>query len=404
LHPEAAQWHKAGVKTERLEQQDPHLVHFDARVLSHGTMPGGDAASVVLDQSAFYPESGGQMADRGTLGGAAVLDVQIEAAIVHHRIDGPLPAIGARVEGAIDRDRRRTHMALHSAQHALSRALADLAGADTKSSRLGETACTVDVDVPGLADAKLSEAEDAVNRLVDDDRAVRAWLPTDEELRALPLRRAPKQSEGIRIVDLGGFDVSPCGGTHVTRTAQIGLFRIEGSERYKGGTRVTFSAGIRARSAAQREWVTLGRAASRLAVPRADVEAGIERLERRLREEQERGGRLRAELASELARRAEPDARGRVYVDVAEAGVELAKQLATTLARGEGLTVVVRASVEGAGHLIVMRGPGSSADCGGLLRRLAAAAGGKGGGRPEHAEGRLPAGFDVRSALDLDLD
>jgi len=390
------------VKTERLEQHDPHLVHFDARVLAHGTMPGSEAPSVVLDRSAFYPESGGQMADRGTLGGASVLDVQIEHDVVHHRLEGALPAIGSRVEGAIDRSRRRTHMALHSAQHALSRALADLAGADTKSSRLGETACTVDVDVPGLADAKLSEAEGAVNALIDDDRPVRAWLPTDEELRTLPLRRAPKQTEGIRVVDLGGFDVSPCGGTHVTRTAQIGLFRIEGSERYKGGTRVTFSAGIRARSAARSEWLELGRAASRLAVPRGEVEAGIERLERRLRDEQERGGRLRAELAERLAQRAEPDAKGRVYVDVAEAGLELAKQLATTLARREGLTVVVRASVEGAGHLVVMRGPGSRSDCGALLRRLAAAAGGKGGGRPEHAEGRLPAGFDVRSALDLD--
>jgi alanyl-tRNA synthetase len=400
----AARCHKAAVKTERLEQHDPHLLRFDACVLAHGTMPGGNVPSVVLDRSAFYPESGGQMADRGTLGGASVLDVQIEHDVVHHQLEGPLPEIGTRIEGAIDRGRRRTHMALHSAQHALSRALADVAGADTKSARLGETACTIDVDVPGLADAKLSEAEDAVNALVDDDRPVRAWLPTIDELRALPLRRAPTRSEGVRVVDLGGFDVSPCGGTHVTRTAQIGLFRVEGSERYKGGTRITFSAGSRARSAARSEWLALGRAASRLVVPRADVEAGIERLERRLREEQERGGRLRVELAKQLARAAVPDAKGRVYVDVGDAGVELARQLATTLARGEGLTVVVRASVDGEGHLVVTRGPGSSSDCGGLLRRLAAAAGGKGGGRPEHAEGRLPAGVDVLRALDLDTD
>lgn len=384
--------------TERLYFTDPLLFRFEATVVAHGQMEG--APSVVLDRSAFYPESGGQMADRGTLGGAPIVDVQIDdALVVHHRVEGALPAIGTVVAGEIDPRRRRTHMALHSAQHALSRALADLCAAETKSSRLGESGCTIDVDVPGIADGKLAEAEDAVTGLIDEDRVVRAWFPSDEELRALPLRRAPKQSEGIRVVDLGGFDVSPCGGTHVTRTAQIGLFRVTGSERYKGGTRITFSAGGRARSEARSDWGVIGRAAALLGAPRDGVEAGIERLMARVKEAEERSGRLRAELAARIAASASPDASGNVLVDVGDGGVELAKQIAATLARSDGVTAIVRAKIDGAAHLVLMRGPGSSTDCGALLRKLATAAGGKGGGRPEHAEGRLPEAFDVAAAL-----
>src|SRR5262245_54193864 len=120
--------------TERLYFADPLLLSFEARVVAHGS------ASIVLNRTAFYPESGGQMADRGRLAGAPVLDVQFDDhGVVHHRLDGPLPAVGASVTGEVDRDRRRVHMALHTGQHMLSRALEDVAGAATVSSRLGES-------------------------------------------------------------------------------------------------------------------------------------------------------------------------------------------------------------------------------------------------------------------------
>ncbi len=171
------------------------------------------------------------------------------------------------------------------------------------------------------------------------------------------------------------------------------------SERYKGGTRVTFSAGPRARGEVAAEYAALSRAASRVSMPRTEIDLGIERLEARLTAEQERAGKLRAALASALAAGATPDAEGRVYLDVGEGGVDLAKQLASTLTRDPTCTAIVRAQIEAGAHLIISRGASASTDCGALLRRLASAAGGKGGGRPEHAEGKLPADFDVAAAL-----
>src|SRR5258706_15205130 len=122
--------------TSRLYHDDSFRLTFDAEVVAHSAF--GGKTSVVLDRTAFYPESGGQMADRGTLGGRSILDVQADdAGVVHHIVEGELPVLGAQVSGAIDGPRRRLHMALHTAQHALSRALVDLVGAETVSARLG---------------------------------------------------------------------------------------------------------------------------------------------------------------------------------------------------------------------------------------------------------------------------
>src|SRR5262249_3425100 len=151
-------------------------------------------------------------------------------------------------DGTIDRARRRVHMALHTGQHTLSRALVDVARADTVSSRLGETACTIDVDQAQVAERDLARAEDLVNSIIDADAPVRAFLPEPGELAALPLRRPPKVETDIRIVAVGEFDYSPCGGTHCLRTAQVGFVSVTGVERYKGKIRITFAAGRRARA------------------------------------------------------------------------------------------------------------------------------------------------------------
>src|SRR3990170_4166050 len=239
--------------TRLLYHDDPPALAFAARVIAHSAWNG--APALVLDATAFYPESGGQMADRGTLAGAAVADVQVDdAGVVHHVLaaGAALPAPGAEVRGEVDRARRRVHMALHTGQHLLSRALADVARGETVSSRLGETACTIDLDLARLEDRDLVRAEELVNAVVDDDVPVVAFFPTAAELAALPLRRAPKVAERIRVVRIGGFDVSPCGGTHCRSSAQVGLVRVTGVERYKGKVRVTFAAGRRARDALSR--------------------------------------------------------------------------------------------------------------------------------------------------------
>jgi alanyl-tRNA synthetase len=381
------------IGTPRLYYDDPLRDRFRARVVAHGKL--GDRASVVLDETAFYPESGGQLGDRGQLGGLAVADVQVDdAGVVHHLVDGVLPEIGTEIDGAIDRTRRRIHMALHTGQHMLSRALVDEARAETVSSRLGETACTIDVDVAKLADAEVARAEALVNAIIDDDVAVRAWFPGDAELASLPLRRRPKVAEDIRIVAVGAFDFTPCGGTHCLRSAQVGQVRVTGLERYKGQMRVTFAAGSRARGLLAAESEVLRGLAREFTCGPSEVPAAVAKLRRELQAAQQALGQSRAKLAAaaaeELIRLAHAAGETLIVTTLPDGGAELARMVVKRISAEPGLAALVGAVGEDGGvALCAARGPGSTVDCGALLKGVPGA---RGGGSAERAEGRAPAG------------
>ncbi|MBZ4416885.1 alanyl-tRNA editing protein [Myxococcus sp. RHSTA-1-4] len=387
--------------TERLYHADPFLHRFTARVAGHGTWNG--APSVVLERTAFYPEAGGQMGDRGMLGGLPVRDVQVDdAGTVHHLLDvpegTPLPGPGTELEGEVDRARRRVNMALHTGQHMLSRALVDVAGAATVSSRLGETLCTIDTDQDTLDERQVAEAEARVNAVIDEDLPIRAFFPTPEELAALPLRRAPKVTANIRVIQIGDFDVSPCGGTHCTRTGQVGLVRVLGVERYKGKGRVLFSAGPRARRELWEEAGTLRAMARAFTCGPLEVPAAVDKLRRELTEAREALGAARARLAEHTAAElaaalaASPDKRVVAVLD--GAGPEQLRAVAARLTSRPESVVLLAGRVPDGMPVLIARGAGSTFGCGAFLKKAAEAAGGRGGGRPEHAEGRLPPGTD----------
>ncbi len=379
------------MKTLRLHYDDPLLLAFEARVLERAVHEG--RPSVILDRTAFYPESGGQMADHGSLDGRRVLDVQLdEQGRVHHVIDGEPLEAGAAVTGAVDGARRREHMALHTGQHALSHAMLAELGAVTVSSRLGETACTIDVDRGGLTLAEVRRAEDVVNALVDEDRPVRQFFPSDDELARLELRKPPPDTDRVRVVDIAGFDVTPCGGTHCTRTSQIELVWVRGVERYKGGTRVTFAAGPRARRLLIEQAEALRAIAGELACAPPEVAANVAGLRRKLEEAREDAGALRAAIADLWARQLEGDAAIAAMIDRAD--VALLKMIAERSAHGARVVALGAASEAGV-DVVIARGPDARESAGDLLRSMALAAGGRGGGRPEHAQGRLPPGADL---------
>jgi alanyl-tRNA synthetase len=396
--------------TVRLDRFD--ALTFDARVVAHGNL--GGRATVVLDRSAFHPESGGQMADHGRIGDTPVVDVQIDdREVVHHVLAGPPPPVGATVHGEVDRARRQVFTALHTGQHVLSRAFLEIAGAETVSSRLGETTCTLDLDRDALPERTVAEAEALANAVVDDDLPVRAWIPKPDELAALPLRRQPRRAEGVRVVAVGDFDVSPCGGTHVRSSAAIGVVRVWAVERHKGGTRVTFDAGARARRTLVDESRLLAELARDLTCGARDLRGAIARLRRDLGDERTRAGRLAHAVHDAEAERLRhaADMAGRSWIVAAldpvlpgdAAALEQARAVSGRLAERPFTLAVV--GVRGTGGLLtcVARGPGSSVDCGELLRALAAASGGRGGGRPERAEGRLPSGVDLEALLAVAL-
>jgi alanyl-tRNA synthetase len=227
---------------------------------------------------------------------------------------------------------------------------------------------------------------------------VRAWFPSTDELASLALRRAPKQRENVRVVEIAGFDVSPCGGTHVAHTSQMGPIRVVSSERYKGGTRVSFHAGPRARATLFAEDDALRSLARTLVCSVDEVTLGVERLRGEVTRAQGDAGRLRSALASKIAEGARRSTEARAVIVLDDGGVELAQKVATELAEGARLAIVAVKTDEGT-HLVVARGPECAENAGAIVKAITAAAGGKGGGRPERAEGRLPENVDAERVI-----
>jgi alanyl-tRNA synthetase len=373
--------------TRRLYHEDAYLRRFPCEIVAVTAWKGQPA--VIVDRTAFYPEAGGQLGDRGTLGAVAVLDTQEADGAIVHILAGDPPPIGAGVTGELDWARRRQHMAQHTAQHLLSGALLDRAAAPTASARLGESALTIDVARDRIPEAELAAAEDLANDLVDDDLPIRAWFPDAGELARLKLRRDPKVDAGIRVVAIGDFDYSPCGGTHCERTSQLGTVRITGAERYKGMTRVTFTAARRGRAELfSRDTVLRGLAAQFSCGP-AEVPQAIEKLRRDAETAGAELTAVRGRLAGILAGQLLAGAAGAGPIVAALPGdAELLRGVGAKLVAA-GRDAVLCAPDDGGATAVLFRAPGSTLDCGALWKRLAAEVGGRGGGRADRAEGRL---------------
>ena len=380
--------------TRRLYHDDAYLRRFDAEVIAVTD------AGVILDQTAFYPEAGGQLGDRGTLGGVDVRDTQeLDDGRIVHVVATPL-AIGACVTGELDWQRRRQHMAQHTAQHLLSGTLLDRAQAPTASARLGESALTIDVTRDRIPDADVAAAETLANDLIDDDLAVRAWFPAPDELATLKLRRDPKVTESIRVVAIGDYDFSPCGGTHCARTSNLAAIRIASTERYKGMTRITFTAARRGRlDLFARDQVLRGLAAQLSCGP-TEVAAAIDKLRRdvdtRTTEVTTLRGRVAELVVGSLAGTG-------AAIAAVPGDAELLRAVAAKLVAA-GRDAILAAPDEGGTTVVIFRASGSTLDCGALWKQLAArAAGGRGGGRADRAEGRLASPIVDWSALVAEL-
>jgi alanyl-tRNA synthetase len=370
--------------TRRLYHDDAYLRRFDAEVVAITAYKSRPA--VVLDRTAFYAEAGGQLGDRGRFGDVAVVDTQeTDDGTIVHVVDGEPPAVGSRVTGELDWLRRRQHMAQHTAQHLLSGALLDRAQAPTASARLGESALTIDVARDRIPDAELAAAEDLANDIVDDDVAIRAWFPQPDELAQLKLRRDPKVASDIRVVAIGEFDLSPCGGTHCARTSQLAAVRITGAERYKGMTRVTFTTARRGRAELFARDQILRGLAGQFSCGPAEVPLAVDKLRR----DAEATGSELTQLRSRLAGAIIAQLPGDTTVIAALPGdPELLRSVAAKLA-GAGRDAILCAPDDAGASVVIMRAAGSSLDCGALWKRLAAKLGGRGGGRAERAEGKL---------------
>ena len=385
--------------TERLYYRDSMLREFDARIVSCTPASGGTGTSLqrfeaVLDRTAFYPTSGGQPFDTGALGGARVIDViDREDGEVAHIVETALGS-GASVRGTIDWPRRFDHMQQHTGQHVLSAAFDRLFNVRTVSFHLGADTATIDLAREVTA-REVAEAEAAANAVVWENREIFVRFVSEAEAQSLPLRKDPARTGELRVVEVAGFDLSACGGTHVPAAGMIGVIAVAATERFKGATRLTFVCGGRALRSHGRLRDVVTRATRVLSVLPEEIADGIERLQAELKD----AGRAAKKTQEELAGFRAEGFRARA----ATIGPWLGVLTPQPGSDAGALKTLASAIVSEPGYVVVLTGDGKPVpvvaarsadvafDAGAWIKQAATALGGRGGGRPEMAQGGMDA-------------
>ncbi|MCU0501645.1 MAG: alanyl-tRNA editing protein [Anaerolineae bacterium] len=387
------------VATERLYIYDSYLREFAAQVVGRQVSDGKPA--IALDRTAFYPTGGGQPNDRGTLAGVPVLDVIVEDGVVWHILAAECPR--EEVRGVIDWSRRFDHMQQHTGQHILSQAFVVTCDAETVAFHMGADASTIDLNRADLRPDALAAAETVANAVIDAAHPMTATVVTQDELAQLPLRKPPKVTEAIRVVQVAGFDWSACGGTHVANSSQVGLVKITGIERRGSELRVTFLCGGRARADYARLQALASGLATRFTCAQDEVLGAVERLTAEHKVIRKDLADLETQWVEATAAawwgEAAPQGQQRVILRAIDVPVERAKKLAQALRVRPGALVILGVLGERP-QLLFTRADDVSLNMGDLLRTVAAAGGGRGGGRPDWAQGGVPSNEALGVALD----
>ena len=376
--------------TERLYFQDAYHTDFTATVLAQTSVDGRPA--LLLDRTCFYPAAGGQPYDTGILAGAPVVEVVADNGKIQHILAAPVDVTpGATVSGAIDWERRYDHMQQHTGQHLLSQVFIRLYGYETVAVHIGAGEATLDLAADASAEA-VAAAEAMANRLAYTALPVKTYFVDDAAIATLPVRRPPKVSGLVRIVEIDGYDYSACGGTHLHSTAEVTPLKIVRQERRRGQTRITFKCGLRAwRDYAEKHGMLVAIAgifSNEIAAAPGLVQRAQEMnrdLQRQVAELEER--LALAEVDGLLAAAPQIDGRRLVSQFYPDRSVDALKTTAAQL-RSHAQTVALLATT-GGGKLTVIFARSDDLDLhmGNLLRATLAAFGGGGGGRPEFAQG-----------------
>ncbi|MBN1211053.1 MAG: hypothetical protein JXA92_00615 [candidate division Zixibacteria bacterium] len=229
--------------TDRLYYRDSGLLYFEAEIVAAG--PHADKYFTVLDRSAFYPTSGGQLFDTGNINDIEIIDViEDDNHDVRHISEKPVGKVGDKVKGTVNRERRLKNRQVHTAQHILSQAFVKLFGCDTVSVHLGEAYANIELNTLSLTEEQTAAAEKLANEIIRDNLSVDVIFADDELLKYLPIRKIPEREGVLRVIKIGEFECSACGGTHCHRTSEVGLIKITGFEKVRGRYSVEFLAGV----------------------------------------------------------------------------------------------------------------------------------------------------------------
>lgn len=375
--------------TERLYYDNPDQQEFEATVTA--VTARDDRWVVILDRTAFYPASGGQPFDTGLLGDRRVVEVnESDDGVVEHVAEGAF-APGQPVRGRIDWGRRLDHMQQHTGQHVLSAAFDRLHGVRTESFHLGTSASTIDL-AREVTPEEIARAETEANTIVWEDRVVSIRYASPEEAAALPLRKETLRPGRLRLIEVTDFDLSACGGTHVSRTGRIGVIAVSGWERFRRGTRIEFVCGGRALDRFRRLRDSVSASIKLLSVEPEEVGDAIARVQNDSKDLRRELKRLRERLAAFEADALFDDAArepgGAVIVARSMDGYDAAglRSLAGT-AVSKPSRVAIVCSADRPISLAIARSKDVALDAGALLRAVTERFGGRGGGNPELAQG-----------------
>jgi alanyl-tRNA synthetase len=379
--------------TERLYYSDSHLVEFEARVVDLTERVSGWTA-VVLDRTAFYPTGGGQPSDTGTLNSSRVAEcIEDDDGRVLHVVQGHTPAIGTEVKGRIDWSRRLNHMQQHTGQHILSQAFVSLFKAPTKSFRVLDQACEIDVDLNNPTTEAIERAVELANNVIWEDRQITIRNVTSDEAASLPLRKDTAREGELRLIEIDGFDLTPCGGTHAVRTGEVGMIAVRSWSRAKGLTRIEFVAGVRALADYRRANKSAREIATLFSTGRDDAPSLAEQLQQENKELHRRVRELE-EVAAEgeaqkLLNETDSNANGiRVITKTFnDRDPEHLKKLAHALISNSKTVVLLASRDKDTARLVFARSSDTPGDMNALMRKACEVLDGRGGGKPDMAQG-----------------
>ena len=412
--------------TDRLYYHDSFLYDFEAEVQE---ITAGDKPALILDRTAFYPTSGGQIHDTGVISRAGeklkvteVADTE-DGRIVHY-LEAPVKDLkpGTRIHGQIDSARRRDHMQQHSGQHVLSAAFVRLFNMPTVSFHMGDDYCSIDLDTPALTKDQIESAERLANEIILENRPVEIRFVTRDEAGKLGLRKLPPaektggapglaavarpgRGDELRLVDIHDFDLTACGGTHVRHTGQIGCILLRKSEKVRQGWRVEFIAGQRAVATARLDYLTLTEAAALFSAHIYDVPQQVRKsLDeiRALRKQREQSleDLAEAQAAALLAETPESNGRKIVVRTFSDREMNFLKLLAQKLTRLSPNVVALLATKSPQPSLVFAQSPGQPFDMSAQLKKVMATLGGRGGGSKDMAQGGAPAANGIEATLE----
>lgn len=378
--------------TIKLFDSDSHLRAFVAEVLSCEQTAQG--YEVVLNQSAFYPEGGGQPADQGTLSSAVVRDVHEREGVIYHLCDTPL-AVGTQVAGEIDWKRRFDLMQQHSGEHIVSGLVHSAYGYDNTGFHIGQDKITIDFNGE-IDEQQLQTIAMYANNVVCENRPVRVFYPEEERLRYLSYRSKKELHGAVRLVEYPEIDLCACCGTHVKQTGEIGLILLLSTTKFRGGSRIEMLSGRRAAEYAGRMISQNQSISMQLSAKPHETASAVSRIQRELSSANYRMTQLENQLFSNKA--AALQGAGDVLLFEPDLSPDALRRLAIAVGASCGGRAAVFSGSDESGYKYAIVSPDVNlrAQC----KELNAALNGRGGGKDNFVQGSLQASeADIRAFL-----